>query len=79
MDDPNIVSADSCTNDRHPVMSRLWDGRHVMKTIVIGLNPERERDIRQVATRLDVYRSSRHLAKSLRDRLRDLQKARFGS
>lgn len=73
MDDPNIISADSCSFAEHPMMGRVWDERHVMNSIVIGLNQSLEKAVRRVSTRLEVYRSSRHLVKSLRSRLRELR------
>ncbi len=41
LDDANIVRSDSCAVSDHPIMSRFWQEREEMGTLVIGLHPER--------------------------------------
>lgn len=72
MDDPNITEADSCAMPDHPMMTRLWVGRRPMTTLVIGLNGDKDREVRQAAAQIDLYRSTRQTAKNVRDRLRNL-------
>ena len=72
LDDPNIDRTDSCAVADHPIMSRFWAEREEMGTLVIGLSPNRDRDVRQVATQLHLYRNTRNMAKLLRERIRAL-------
>lgn len=76
MDDPNVISADSCALPDHPVMSRLWTEKRAMTTLVIGTQEGVERDVRQVASQLDLYSSTRNFAKSMQQRLRTLMRKR---
>ncbi|WP_306119500.1 MULTISPECIES: GNAT family N-acetyltransferase [unclassified Roseitalea] len=69
LDDPNIEQADSCAREDHPVMSRLWQGRRDLVTVVIGLQEGRDREVRQAAAQIDLYSSTRKTAKQVRDRL----------
>ena len=72
LDDANIVRSDSCAVPDHPIMSRFWQEREEMGTLVIGLTQNGDRDVRQVAAQLHLYRSTRNMAKALRDRILSL-------
>lgn len=72
MDDPNVLFADSCALPDHPVMSRLWSQEQSMTTLVIGMLPELDRDVRKVATQLELYSSTRNFAKSMQRRLKSM-------
>ncbi len=76
LDDPNIVITDSCAVPDHPVMSRLWRERCSMGTVIIGLKPSGDRDVRQVEKQLHLYRNTRNIARTVRDRLRTLTRRR---
>lgn len=69
MDDPNIDVADSCTVDDHPVMGRLWQERRDLITLVIGLEQGRDREVRQAAAQMELYRSTRVKMRNVRQRL----------
>jgi hypothetical protein len=53
-------------------MSRFWQEREEMGTVVIGLNQNADRDVRQVATQLHLYSSTRNVAKMLRQKIMSL-------
>jgi hypothetical protein len=72
LDDANIVRSDSCAVPDHPVMSRFWEEREDMGTLVIGLAQNRDRDVRQVAAQLHLYRNTRNMARLLREKIRSL-------
>ncbi len=72
MDDPNIDSADSCAPPDHPVMSRLWPDRRELVTLIVGLDRQRDREVRQAAAQIELYRSTRTTAKQVRSRLNKL-------
>jgi len=72
LDDANIMRSDSCATPDHPVMSRFWEEREEMGTLVIGLAQNRDRDVRQVAAQLHLYRNTRNMARLLRDKIRSL-------
>lgn len=72
LDDLNIRRTDSCAVPDHPIMSRLWSERVSMGTMVIGLEPGRDRDARQVATQLHIYRNTRNMARLLREKIRGM-------
>lgn len=72
LDDPNILRTDSCAVPDHPVMSRMWTEREKMGTMVIGLDPRHDRDVRQVATQLHIYRNTRNIARLLREKIRGM-------
>lgn len=72
LDDANILRSDSCAVPDHPVMSRFWEEREDMGTLVVGLQQNRDRDVRQVATQLHLYRNTRNVARLLRDKIRSL-------
>jgi len=72
LDDPNIQLTDSCAVEDHPVMARLWSERREFATMVIGLQPQLDRETRQVASQIELYRSTRNIANTMRERLRHL-------
>ncbi|MDE1993874.1 MAG: GNAT family N-acetyltransferase [Rhizobiaceae bacterium] len=74
LDDANIVRSDSCAIPDHPIMSRFWQEREEMGTLIIGLSQNGDRDARQVATQLHMYRSTRNMAKLLREKILSLTK-----
>ncbi len=72
LDDANILRTDSCAVPDHPIMSRLWTEREEMGTLVIGLNESGDRDVRQVAAQLHLYRNTRNMARILREKIMGL-------
>jgi hypothetical protein len=76
LDDANIVRTDSCAVPDHPIMSRFWQEREAMGTLVIGLKPNADRDVRQVGAQLHMYRNTRNIARILRDKVLN---RRFGN
>lgn len=76
LEDPNIVFTDSCAVPDHPVASRLWSEREEMGTMVVGLKPGNDRDVRQVARQLHLYRNTRNLARIVRNRMRAIARRR---
>ncbi|WEX76789.1 GNAT family N-acetyltransferase [Sinorhizobium numidicum] len=72
LDDANIARSDSCAVPDHPIMARLWQEREEMGTLVIGLQQNRDRDVRQVAAQLHLYRNTRNMARLLREKIRAL-------
>ena len=72
LDDFNIRRTDSCAVPDHPVMSRMWTERETMGTMVIGLDPRHDREVRQVATQLHIYRNTRNIARLLREKIRGM-------
>ena len=69
LDDANIQRSDSCAVPDHPIMSRFWKEREPMGTVVIGLRPNADRDVRQVGAQLHMYRNTRNIARILRDKV----------
>ncbi len=69
LDDANIMRTDSCAVPDHPIMSRLWEQREEMGTLVIGLTRNSDRDTRQVAAQLHLYRNTRNMARLLREKI----------
>jgi CelD/BcsL family acetyltransferase involved in cellulose biosynthesis len=69
LDDANIDRTDSCAVTDHPIMSRLWREREQMGTLVIGLKRNSDRDVRQAAAQLHLYRNTRNIARILRDKV----------
>jgi hypothetical protein len=69
LDDANILRTDSCAVPDHPIMSRLWEEREEMGTLVIGLARNGDRDVRQVAAQLHLYRNTRNMARLLREKI----------
>jgi hypothetical protein len=74
LDDANVVRSDSCAVPDHPIMSRFWHEREDMGTLIVGLTPNGDRDVRQVTTQLHMYRSTRNMAKLLREKILSLTK-----
>ena len=72
LDDANIVRTDSCATSDHPIMSRLWQERELMGTLIIGLKPNSDREVRQVGTQLHLYQNTRSVAKKIRDKIMSL-------
>jgi hypothetical protein len=72
LDDANTVRSDSCAVADHPLMSRFWREREDMGTLIIGLTQNSDRDVRQAAAQLHMYRSTRNMAKMLRERILSL-------
>jgi CelD/BcsL family acetyltransferase involved in cellulose biosynthesis len=69
LDDANIRRTDSCAAPDHPIMSRFWNEREPMGTLVIGLRANTDRDVRQVGAQLHMYRNTRNIARILRDKV----------
>ena len=72
LDDFNIQRTDSCAVPDHPIMSRFWTERCEMGTLIIGLTPQADREVRQVATQLHIYRNTRNMARLIRQKIRGL-------
>jgi len=72
LDDANIMRTDSCAVPDHPIMSRFWEEREEMGTLVIGLTQNSDRDVRQVGTQLHLYRNTRNMARILREKILSL-------
>lgn len=72
LDDANIVRSDSCAVPDHPVMSRFWQEREEMGTMIVGLDQNRDREVRQVTAQLHLYQNTRNMARLLRDKIRSL-------
>ncbi|TPW26055.1 GNAT family N-acetyltransferase [Pararhizobium mangrovi] len=72
LEDANILRTDSCALPDHPVMDRFWAERATIGTLVVGLTPENDRDVRQVATRYHLYENTRSIARRLRDKVRTI-------
>ena len=70
LEDPNIDATDSCAMPDHPVMSRLWEERRPLGTLVIGLTPDAGRATQQAASQLHLSRRTRNMARILRSRIR---------
>lgn len=76
LDDPNIDFADSCAIEGHPMMGQLWQERREMTTLVVGLSVELDRDVRRVASQMDLYTSTRQTAKDIIRRLKKIIRLR---
>ena len=74
LDDANIVRTDSCAVPDHPIMSRLWQEREAMGTLLIGLRQNADREVRQVGTQLHLYQNTRSVAKKIRDKIMSLRR-----
>lgn len=72
LDDANILRTDSCAIPDHPIMSRFWEEREDMGSLVIGLTRNSDRDVRQVAAQLHLYRNTRNIARILREKIMHL-------
>lgn len=69
LDDANVMRTDSCAVPDHPIMSRFWEEREEMGTILIGLRSNADRDMRQAASQLHFYRNTRNVARMLRQKI----------
>lgn len=78
LDDPNIMRTDSCAVPDHPVMDRFWTERAAVGTLIVGLDPARDRDVRQAATQIHLYRNTRQIARLLRERVLSMARLRRG-
>ncbi|MEN0001400.1 MAG: GNAT family N-acetyltransferase [Pseudomonadota bacterium] len=76
LDDPNVTSADSCALPDHPMMSRIWKQSRPISTLVVGISSAKDRDVRQVAKQIDLYRSTRETAKNVADKVRGILQRR---
>jgi hypothetical protein len=74
LEDPNIMTTDSCAVPDHPVMSRLWSERRKIGSVLVGLTPDADRATRQAASQLHLYTETRNIARLLRHRMRNLLK-----
>jgi hypothetical protein len=72
LDDANIIRTDSCAVPDHPIMSRLWQEREEMGTLIIGLTPDADRMTRQAATQLHLYKNTRNVARLIREKIRSM-------
>ncbi|TNM59644.1 GNAT family N-acetyltransferase [Aliirhizobium smilacinae] len=72
LEDANILRTDSCAVPDHPIMSRMWEQREEMGSLVIGLTRNGDRDVRQVAAQLHLYRNTRNIARILREKIMHL-------
>jgi len=70
LDDPNIVRTDSLATMEHPIMGRFWRERETMGTLIIGLTPHADRDVRQAGSQLHLYQNTRSVAKMIREKIR---------
>lgn len=77
LDDFNTIRTDSCAVQDHPIMSRFWKERCEMGTIIVGTSPNSDKDVRQVTKQLNIYRSSKNLARNIRDKVRAMAKNKF--
>jgi hypothetical protein len=72
LDDPNIERSDSCAVANHPMANRFWQEREEMGTLVIGLTQNGDREVRQVTAQLHLYRTTRSVARRLREKILSL-------
>ena len=70
LDDPNVMTADSCAVQGHPMMDRVWAERRQLQTIVIGLGTQTDRVARQAFSQIELYDRTRIAARTMRDKLR---------
>ncbi|MDT6939557.1 GNAT family N-acetyltransferase [Brucella pseudogrignonensis] len=71
LEDPNITRTDSCAVPDHPVMSRLFGERETIETLVIGLHPGVDKQVRQAASQIHLYQRTRNLTRIIRNRIRN--------
>ena len=69
LDDANIVRTDSCGHPDHPIMSRFWQEREEMGTLIVGLGPNSDREARQAASQLHLYQNTRNVARLIREKI----------
>ncbi|MFD1199090.1 type IV secretion system effector crotonyl transferase BspF [Brucella gallinifaecis] len=71
LEDTNITRTDSCAVPDHPVMSRLFKERETIETLVIGLYPGADKQVRQAASQIHLYQRTRNLSRIIRNRIRN--------
>lgn len=71
LEDTNITRTDSCAVPDHPVMSRLFQERETIETLVIGLTPGVDKQVRQAASQIHLYQRTRNLTRIIRNRIRN--------
>lgn len=74
LDDANIVRTDSLAVSDHPLMSRIWKERENMASMIIGLQPNKDREVRQIANHLHLYQNTKDVARRLRDRIMSMRR-----
>lgn len=72
LDDPNIQFADSCAAAGHSMMGHLWQEQREVATLVVGLDITKDREVRQVATQMDLYSTTKETAKKVQTRFKAL-------
>lgn len=72
LDDANIVRTDSCGVPDHPIMSRFWEQRESMGTLIVGLRQNSDRETRQAASQLHLYQNTRNVARLIREKIMSL-------
>jgi hypothetical protein len=72
LDDANILRTDSCGVEEDRDLDGFWSETSEMGALVIGLSQNSDRDVRQVAGQVHMYRNTRNLAKVLRERIMSL-------
>jgi CelD/BcsL family acetyltransferase involved in cellulose biosynthesis len=72
LDDANITRTDSCGVPDHPIMSRFWQEREEMGTLIIGLRQNSDREARQAASQLHLYQNTRNVARMIREKIMSL-------
>jgi Acetyltransferase (GNAT) domain len=70
LDDANITRTDSLAAPDHPIMSRFWRERETMGTLIVGLTPHADRDVRQAGSQLHLYQNTKSVAKMIREKIR---------
>lgn len=73
LDDANIMRTDSCAVSNHPIMDYLWKERSTIGSLIIGLLPNRDREVRQVSAQLHLYQNTRNVARNIRNRIMALR------
>ena len=71
LSDPAIRRTDSCAVPGHPVMTRLFRERETIETLVVGLQPGTDRQVRQASSQIHLYQRTRNLARIMRNRIRN--------
>lgn len=79
LDDANILRTDSCGADEDGALDGFWAEKAAMGTLVIGLTQNSDRDVRQVAAQVHMYRNTRNLAKVLRERIMSIGRKNSGA
>ncbi|MBD7993370.1 type IV secretion system effector crotonyl transferase BspF [Ochrobactrum quorumnocens] len=71
LEDTNITRTDSCALPDHPVMSRLFKEHGTIETLVVGLRPGADKNVRQAASQIHLYQRTRNLTRIIRNRIRN--------